>query len=170
MASSLPSLLKPEPEPRFTKYIKYGTLIVVVCLVLSVVFWSLFRFHSEESTAARFMSQVVSGQYEQAYKMWSAGPSYSYNDFLQDWGPKGYYGPVRSFQIVTAHELTAASGVIVVVDVSPFRPFPSQDDFEKARATKEVRLWIQFSDHSISYAPSFSYAPLPPLPLRTANP
>jgi hypothetical protein len=153
--SSLPSLLRPEPTPRYTKYFKYGTLILIVALVLTLVFWLLFRFHSEESTAATFMNDVIAGHYEKAYGMWSKTSTYQYKDFLQDWGPKGYYGPVRSFRIVAAHKLHGASGVIIVVDVSPFHPFPSEDDFEKARETKEVRLWIQFSTHSISYAPSF---------------
>jgi hypothetical protein len=154
MSSSLPSLFKPKPEPRYVKYVKYGVLILVVAVVLSAVLWFVFRFHSEESTVATFMSDVVAGQYQQAYGMWSKTSStYKYEDFLQDWGPKGYYGPVRSFKIAGAHELKGASGVIVVVDVSPFKPFPTDTEFEKANKTKEVRLWVQFSDQTISYAP-----------------
>lgn len=153
MSSSLPSIFKPEPEPRYAKYIKYGTIILIVLVVLSVASWFLFRFHSEESTVATFMSEVIAGEYQQAYGMWSKSSSYQYSDFLQDWGPKGYYGPVRSFKIAGARELKGASGVIVAVDVSPFKPFPPTDDFEKGRQTKEVRLWVQFSDHSIAYAP-----------------
>jgi hypothetical protein len=149
----LPSLFEVPPEPRYRKYVKYGTLILVVVLVLSGTLWYLFRFHSEKTTADVFMEQVVAGQFQNAYQMWHAGASYAYSDFLQDWGPKGYYGPVRSYKIVTAHEPKDASGVIVVVDVSPFTPFPSDNDFEKARKTQEVRLWVQFTDHTISYAP-----------------
>lgn len=153
--SSVPSLLKPEPAPRYTKYIKYGFLILAIALVLTLVFWLLFRFHSEKSTVATFMNDVVAGHYQKAYGMWSKTASYQYKDFLQDWGPKGYYGPVRSFKIVGTQKYHGASGVIILVDVSPFHPFPSQNDFEKGRETKQVRLWVQFSSHSISYAPSF---------------
>ena len=155
MASSLPSLFKPEPISNRGKYFKYATLIVVVCLILGGTFWFLFRFHSEEETVRTFMENVINGRYQQAYHMWKAGASYQYRDFLQDWGPSGYYGPVRSFRIVTAHEPPGASGVIVVVDVSPYVPFPSESDYEKARQTKEARLWVQFSDQSISDAPKF---------------
>jgi hypothetical protein len=99
------------------------------------------------------MQDVIAGKYQDAYRLWKAGASYQYKDFLQDWGSSGYYGPVRSYAIVGTHEMKKASGVIVVVDVSPFQPFPPNTDFEKASKTKEVRLWVQFNDHTISYAP-----------------
>lgn len=153
MSSSLPSLFKPEPESRRGRYIKYGLIIVAAVTALSIGLWLVFRFHSEEAAVSKFMSEVVSGQYHKAYDMWSKTATYSYQDFLQDWGPKGYYGPVRSFQINGTKELQGASGVIIFVDVSPFRSFPSGNDFEKASKTKEVRLWVQFSNHSIAYAP-----------------
>lgn len=157
MATSLPSLLKPEPEPRYAKFVKYAVWTAIVGCVLALVLFLLwlfvFRFHAEEAAVTNFMDQVSAGHYEQAYKMWGAGPSYRYSDFLQDWGEQGYYGPVRSFRIVATGEMRNASGAIVVVDVSPFRPFPSSDDPEQDSKTKQVRLWVQFSDHSISYAP-----------------
>lgn len=151
--SSLPSLLNPRPERRHSKYFKYSILGLILVFILSATFWFLFRFHPEQSTVRTFMEDVINGRYQDAYKLWKAGASYQYKDFLQDWGPTGYYGPVRSYAIVGTHEPSDASGVIVVVDVSPFRSFPPNDDFEKSRKTKEVRLWVQFSDHTISYAP-----------------
>lgn len=153
MASSLPSLFKPQPEWRYRKYIKYAIIIVVAATVLSLVLWAVFRFHAEEGAVDTFMSEVVAGHYHRAYDMWSKTSTYSYHDFLQDWGTNGYYGPVRSFQITGTDELQDASGVIIIVDVSPFRPFPSASDVEKTLKTKEVRLWVQFNNHSISYAP-----------------
>ena len=151
--SSLPSLLNPRPERHHSKYLKYIVLGLILVFVLSATFWYLFRFHPETTTVNTFMEDVISGRYQDAYKLWKAGASYQYKDFLQDWGPSGYYGPVRSYAIVGTHEPGKASGVIVVVDVSPFRPFPPNTDFEKARKTKEVRLWVQFGDRTISYAP-----------------
>lgn len=151
--SSLPSLLNPRPERRHSKYFKYSLLGLILVFLLSATLWYLLRYHPEESAVRTFMQDVVDGRYQDAYKLWKAGASYQYNDFLQDWGPSGYYGPVRSYAIVGSHAPSDSSGVIVVVDVSPFRPFPPRNDFEKSRKTKEVRLWVQFSDHTISYAP-----------------
>ncbi len=157
MASSLPSLLKPEPEPRFEKIVKYAVWTLGVAIVLAIIaglLWLLvFRFYAEEAAVTNFMDQVVAGHYEQAYKLWGAGPSYQYSDFLQDWGPEGYYGPVHSFKIVGAGEMRNASGAVIIVDVSPFSPFPSSSDPQQDTKTKQVSLWVQFNDHSISYAP-----------------
>jgi hypothetical protein len=150
---ALPSFLEPPPPPRYRKYIIIGvwTLVGVVAIGLTLFF--LLRFHSEESTVRKFMDDVVAGNFQAAYGMWSKESNYSFSDFMQDWGTGGYYGPVHSYEIVASHEPSDASGVIVLVYVSPFRPFPSESDIEKGRQTKQVRLWVQFSDHSISYAP-----------------
>jgi hypothetical protein len=151
--SSLPSLLNPRPERRRSKYFKYGILGLIVVLVLSAGFWYFFRFHPEESAVDTFMEHVVSGQFQDAYHMWQGGASYKYEDFLQDWGPNGYYGPVRSYRVIAAHKPKNASGVIIVVDVSPFSPFPSENDFEKARRTKEARIWVQSDNRALSDSP-----------------
>jgi hypothetical protein len=150
---TLPSLLRPEPAKRRSKFFKITVSLVVTVVVLGSLYWLFFRFHPEDSTVRQFMSEVAAGDFQGAYKMWEKATSYDYKDFLQDWGPQGYYGPVHSYKIVDTHEPSDASGVIVVVDMSPFRPFPSDNDAVKAQQTKEVRLWVQFSDHSISYAP-----------------
>jgi hypothetical protein len=41
----------------------------------------------------------------------------------------------------------------VVVDISPFRPFPRNDDVAKQVKTKEVRFWVNVNDESISIEP-----------------
>lgn len=148
----LPSLFHVAPEPRYRKYLKIGLPIVFVSLAVLLALAILFRFHSEQTVADQFLNLVIAGEYQPAYKLWHAGASYAYSDFLQDWGPKGYYGPVRSFKVVALDEPKDSSGVIVVVDLSPYSPFPT-DDLQKELKTKEVRLWVQFSDKSISYAP-----------------
>ncbi|MDE3137630.1 MAG: hypothetical protein KGL59_13720 [Acidobacteriota bacterium] len=153
MSSTLPSLLNPRPERHLNKYVKYGIGGLIALLILSATFWYFFRFHPETTIVDAFMQDVIGGKYQDAYRLWKAGASYQYTDFLQDWGPSGYYGPVRSYSIVGTHEPKDASGVIVVVDVSPFQPFPPSDDFEKSVKTKEVRLWVQFDGRTISYAP-----------------
>lgn len=149
----LPSMLEPQAEKHRNKYFKFAIGVLLAAIVLAGLYWILFRFHSEEAVVQQFMNDVVAGEFQSAYKMWLANPSYAYSDFLQDWGTSGYYGPVHSFRIVGAQEPTGASGVIVVVEVSPFQPFPSQSEIERGRETKQVRLWVQFSDYSISYAP-----------------
>ncbi len=88
-----------------------------------------------------------------AYQLWKPGPSYAMQDFLADWGPSGYYGPVKSYRIVKASSLREASGVIVTVHVSPFSPFPVAEDFEKSRRTRTVRVWVETKDKSFTFPP-----------------
>jgi hypothetical protein len=45
------------------------------------------------------------------------------------------------------------SGLVVVMDVSPFSPYPERDDAVKQNKTQEARLWVEFSDQSLSFPP-----------------
>ncbi len=49
--------------------------------------------------------------------------------------------------------LRGASGVEIKVRLSPYQPFPEDNDFPKQSKTKEVTLWVQFGDESISFPP-----------------
>lgn len=149
----VPRMLEVHPEPPHRRYIKYGLLTLCIAGILGGTLWYLLRFQAEKKTIDVFLDEVMSGQYQQAYRIWQAGSSYTYSDFLQDWGSNGYYGPVRSYQIVTTHHPKDGSGIIIVVDLSPFKPFPSDSDFEKVRQTKQVRLWVEVHDQKLSYAP-----------------
>jgi hypothetical protein len=141
-------------QPRTSKKVRYAiTGIALVILTVLAVWFFFLRFQAEKQTVTHFLDAVVSGQFEHAYQVWHAEPSYSYNDFLQDWGPKGYYGPVRSFRITNVDQPKNASGVIVEVELSPFAPFPADNDAVQNRQTKAVRLWVESRDHSISFAP-----------------
>ena len=99
------------------------------------------------------MDAVDSGNYQQAYQIWKAHGTYSYQDFLADWSLQGYYGPIRSFRLESAEEPPAGgSGVIVVVEISSVTPFPEDKDPQSAR-NREVRLWVEASDQSLSFPP-----------------
>jgi len=125
---------------------------VIVILAVSLPLYLVLRFHTEKATARLFLSQVAAGDYQSAYRTWKPAASYSFQDFLRDWGPNGEYGPVKSYDLLSARSPTNASGVIVTVAVSAVSPFPSPGD-PNSRNTKEVRLWVEHRDQSISYAP-----------------
>lgn len=111
------------------------------------------RFHQEKITAHHFLDAVATGHFEDAYKIWKPSVSYSYKDFLEDWGPNGYYGPVHSYHFEHAERLPrSGSGALIVVDVSPDATFPGNGDVEQSK-TKEVRLVVEFSDQSIAFQP-----------------
>jgi len=143
------------PPSKIPRYVGMGAATIVA--VAALLFISL-RFHTEKATAYHFFSQVVADDFQSAYRTWKPSSGYSFADFMGDWGPKGEYGPVKSFELRSARQQNNASGVVVTVAISAFSPFPEEND-PKSRANKEVRLWIESSDQSMSFAPNQLVAP-----------
>jgi hypothetical protein len=139
-----------EPESRLRRYVLTAVALV---LILGVAGWYFLRFVPEKRTIVRFMDAVTAGSYDQAYQIWKPHGTYSYKDFMADWSLQGYYGPIRSFRMESAEEPpNGGSGVIVVVEVSSVTPFPADKDPQSAH-NREVRLWVERSDESISFPP-----------------
>ncbi len=144
-----------DPQAKMRRYaIMLGAAIVFAGLG---IWWLVFGYlHvSERSAATRFFDALSSGNTELAYKLWQPDQNkYKYKDFLDDWGADGFYGPVKSYQIESVNSPTkGGSGVVVVAEVSPFQPFPDANDLPKSRSTKEVRIWVETRDKSLSYPP-----------------
>jgi len=139
-----------EPEAKLRRYILTG---IALAALVAIGLWYVLRFHTEKKTAEGFLQALVASDTQQAYRIWKPQPTYSYQDFLEDWGPTGYYGPVKSYRIETAQQPKRASGVIVVVAVSPYESFPEDNETEKHQRTKEVRIWVERKDQSLSFPP-----------------
>jgi hypothetical protein len=127
--------------------------IVAVVIVAAILLWFSFRYYPEKRAAEHFFDALVAGDMAHAYQLWQPGPSYKMPDFLADWGPNGYYGPVKSFYIVRTSSAVGASGVAVEAAVSPFAPMPDAQDAEKSRKTKIVTVWVEAKDKSFSFPP-----------------
>lgn len=136
-----------------SKIRRYIITVIAGVLILGAAVWWLTRFHNEKHTVRMFMNAVAAGNLPEAYKIWKPEPSYSFKDFQDDWGDSGYYGPVHSFLIRDADRLHNSSAAVVIVEVSPYSPFPDEHDIAKQSKTKEVKLWVQFSDESMSFPP-----------------
>jgi hypothetical protein len=139
------------PPSRVRRYIV--TTVVFVALLTGYLWFFFLRFHSEKAIVRNFFKTLAAGQMEQAYQIWKPQSSYSFKDFLDDWGPNGYYGPVKSFKFEHTQLPRNGSGVVIVVEVSPYQPFPPPNDEAGQTKTKEVKIWVQFTDHSLSFAP-----------------
>lgn len=149
---------KPQPAPsKVFFYIKIA--LAVVALILLAGFFAeiaapgpvhLFWYHSERNRVASFLSAVVVGDMQKAYQIWGPQEGYSYKDFLEDWGPDGYYGPVKSYMLSDADHPKDGSGVIIIAEVSRYSKFPAGDI---AADTKEVKIWVQYGDKALSFSP-----------------
>ena len=141
----------PAAKPEKSRVIPFTVSAIV--LVAFVVLFFVFRYYPEKRAAERFFDALVAGDTSKAYALWKPTSSYEMKDFMADWGPNGYYGPVKSYQIGRAKSLTGASGVAITIIVSPYAPMPEAGDVEKSRKTKTVSLWVEKSDKSFSFPP-----------------
>lgn len=75
------------------RLIKRIVLVVLAVIVLAIVAYFVMKDHAEKAKARRFLADVNAHRYEQAYHDWGCTaatpcPSYTYQQFLEDWGPK----------------------------------------------------------------------------------
>jgi hypothetical protein len=147
------SLLEPPADTQKKSRAMIFTMTAAfIIAVIAVWFW--LRFYPEKKAAEQFFNTVVVGDMNTAYQLWKPGPSYKLQDFVADWGPTGYYGPVKSYEIMKAKSPTgSATSVEIRVAISPFSPMPDANDAEKSQKTKVVSVWIDAKDKSFSFPP-----------------
>lgn len=144
------SLLDP-PAAKPGKSRALAFTIAALTLVVVVALWYTFRYYPEKKAAERFFDTLVAGNTDRAYQIWKPSASYSAKDFLADWGPQGFYGPVKSYKIKRARAPRGSNAIAIVVEVSPFSPMPDPSDVEKSRKTKVVEVWVLAADKSLSF-------------------
>ncbi len=149
------SLLNPPPASENKSNAMKCTIIAVVMAAI-IGGWFLFRYYPEKRAVDHFFDALVTGDTNHAYQLWKPSGSYRMGDFLADWGPNGYYGPVKSYEILRATSKKGANGVTVSVAVSPFSPMPGANDPEKSRRTKTIPLFVDTTSKAISFSPDSS--------------
>ncbi len=114
------TLLDATPPPQPRKIGRYILLGLVILIVGSVAYLMLRNF-PEERVVARFLTTVEQGNFQEAYRLWQPSPSYSYQDFLHDWGEEGDYGKIRSYRILGSRSKGTRT-VIVTVSINNQQP------------------------------------------------
>ena len=103
--------------------------------MLGASVWYFLRYTTEKHTVEHFMHAVVTGDSQQAYQIWHPHASFSYQDFLSFWGPNGYYSPIKTYRIESAEvPPKGGTGVVIVVEISAYDPFPKAGRDDKVRA------------------------------------
>jgi hypothetical protein len=77
-------------------------------------------------------------------------------DFLADWGPNGYFGPVKSYRVMRESSPAGSNAVEVAVAISPYSPMPSPVDpatKEQSQKTRVIGIWVVTSDKSLTFPP-----------------
>ncbi len=146
------TLLDPPAESqRKPNAIKFT--LVALALAAIIGGWFMFRFYPEKKAVDHFFDALIAGDANRAYQLWKPSDSYKMGDFLADWGPNGYYGPVKSYEILRATAPKKSNGVIISVAVSPFSPMPGANDAEKSRRTKVIPVWVDSESKAMSFSP-----------------
>jgi len=146
------TLLDPPPvTPHKSRAVPFTIAAVAVAAI--VVLYFAFRYYPEKRAAERFFDALVADNTDRAYQLWKPSPSYSMKDFLADWGPQGYYGPVKSYELLRASSPRGANAVDIRVALSPFSPMPDASNPEQSRKTKIVSIWVVIADKSLSFPP-----------------
>jgi len=147
------TLLEPPAETSSkSRPLKFVAGALVILAAVAIYF--AFRYYPEQRAAQRFFNALVAGDTNTAYRLWKAAPSYRLQDFLTDWGPHGYYGPVKSYKIIKISTPEGSiNSVVVEIAVSPFAPMPAATDAEKSRRTRVVTVWMNTEEKSFSFPP-----------------
>jgi len=146
-------ILDSSAEEPHSKLFRYILTTAVFTILVGLGVWYITRFHHEKHTVHIFLETLAEGKTEQAYRIWKPSPTYDYKDFLDDWGPDGFYGPVKSFQIREAEGAKGDTSVVVIAEISPYSPFPEDNDAVKRSRSKEIRIWVERKDQSLSFPP-----------------
>ena len=107
----------PKPPRKTGRYI----LIALAVIVVAAASFAVLHNFSEERAISRFLTTLEQGNYRAAYQLWQPSSSYSYQDFLRDWGERGDYGKIRTFQVLGSRS-KGAHTVIVTVSVNEVQP------------------------------------------------
>lgn len=140
-----------EPKSRALRYVISGVALV---LLISGAMWYFLRYTPEKRTVERFMDAVAAGDMQKACDIWHTHPGFSCKDFVSFWGPDGYYSPIKSYRLESAEvPPKGGSGVVVTVEISGYTPFPKPDETIKFAQNREVQIWVERSDKSLSFPP-----------------
>lgn len=141
------------PPSKIRRYIITAVAGIIVAFIFLWYWPGNLRFYKERGVVDHFMNAVTAGDLQKAYQIWKPSGSYEYKDFLEDWGPHGYYGPIHSFRIDSTEGVEKSPNAAIVVDLSPYSPYPGQSDEAKQARTQKVTLWVDPKDDSISFPP-----------------
>jgi len=114
------SILDPKPPRPPVRAGKHVLIGVVACVIVVAIYFGARKL-PEERAVAHFLEALQQGRYQDAYRLWQPSPTYSFQDFLHDWGEQGDYGKVREFRILRTRR-QGRGMVIVTVRINGVDP------------------------------------------------
>jgi len=112
--------------------------------------WSL-PLYPEKKAYRDFFGRLVAVDTNKASELWKPRHVYRMSDFAADWGPGGYYGPVKRLQNHEPKAPKQSNSIEVHVALSPFSPCLDQSDAEKSSKNPRRDPLGLPSDKSLSF-------------------
>lgn len=121
------------------KLIVFGTLALAIAAL--AVWWFVLRDRTEKQQIAAFLDLLRGRDYKGAYALWGCTdakpcPSYPFDKFLEDWGPKSPQAAADAARIVETK--SCENGIIQFIE------YPDKH---------QVQLWVERADRTIGFAP-----------------
>ena len=107
--------------PKQPRKIGRCVLLALVIIIVGGMAYILLRNFPEERAVSRFLTTLEQGNYQEAYRLWQPSASYSYQDFIHDWGEQGDYGKIRTFKILGSRS-KGPQTVIVTLTINNQQP------------------------------------------------
>ena len=122
------------------KIVKRLVLSALVLLVVGGTLFFFFKNYRQEKQAQRFFELLAAKDYRAAHALWGCTetrpcPDYSFDKFMEDWGPNSPRSQSASFKITRSR--SCGSGVILTID----------------GGDQEEKLWVEKKDLTIAFSP-----------------
>lgn len=134
-----------EREARRQRTVRSIVRISAAVFVLAIALALLYRFYLRDYRERRqleaFYELLRKQDYAAAYRLWGCSvekpcPQYSYEKFLEDWGPQSAYRDIAAARVTDTR--SCEDGLIQTLRFSP---------------KDEVWLWVDRASRTIGYAP-----------------
>ena len=123
---------------RRTKRIIIG---VVLAAVVGLALFFFLRNFQEKRVVNRFFDALRANNHQEAYRIWGCTPEnpcrdYSFEKFMEDWGPGQMYGNAAAARITTVD--ACGEGVVMTI------AFPNAEPFG---------IWVDRKTRTLGFAP-----------------
>jgi hypothetical protein len=121
---------------------------ILAVAILGTLGWYLFENHHQEGLVKNLVSGLRSGDYQSAYRAWGCAnlkdcSGYSFQSFMEDWGPESgkgpdQLGPPDKATLELTDSESCKDGVMLTLNVNPKRV---------------EKLWVDRDSDRIGFAP-----------------
>jgi hypothetical protein len=132
--------------------------IVAIVLVCAILAWN-FRHYPEEHHVDKFFAALQQQDYEKAYGIWNNDPdwkqhpqkyaNYAFGSFMQDWGPGGEWGLIKSYHVDGSAVPKGGNGTNFDVDSSGIVVVVTVNE----RVAQKAHIWVEKSDKTLGFSP-----------------